>query len=99
MIDLRSLQTEVYNNKVRHGFNVTDVAKEILLTHGELAEVADAYLRNADNIGEELADVVIFILGIAEILHIDLETEIINKVAINALRVYDADGNKVDQCA
>ena len=38
--------------------------------------------------GEELADVAIYLLGIAEILHIDLEREIERKMDINRQRQY-----------
>lgn len=38
MIDLRELQQEIYNNKVRRHWNVTDVGKEIVLMVEELGE-------------------------------------------------------------
>ena len=39
-------------------------------------------------IAEELADVVIFTMGLSEILGVDLESEIINKINKNSKRVY-----------
>lgn len=39
-------------------------------------------------LAKKLADVVIYLLGLAEILGIDLEEEIRRKVAINARRQY-----------
>lgn len=45
--------------------------------------------RKKQNIGEELADVAIYLLGISEILNIDLGTEIEKKIAINRKRKYE----------
>ena len=47
-----------------------------------------ALLKNKPDYGEELADVAIYLLGIAEISGIDLEKEIINKMEKNSKRVY-----------
>ena len=47
------------------------------------------------NIGEELADVAIFLLGIAEILDKDLGVEIIEKMKVNKNRIY-RNGKKVN---
>jgi len=70
------------------GFNVTDVYKEFCYTYGELSEACEAYLNKKDDLGEELADVVIYILGLAEILNIDLERELLNKMQKNEKRKY-----------
>ena len=80
MMDFRKLQKDVYQNKVDKGFNTTDVNKEFCLTYAELAEAYDAWLKKKDDVGEELADVVIFTMGLSEILGVDLESEIINKI-------------------
>ena len=88
MIDFKKLQEDVYQNKVNHGFNVTDVNMEFCLAYGELGEAYMAWLKKKDDLGEELADVVIYLMGLSEILGIDLETEIINKINKNATRVY-----------
>ena len=87
-MDFRGLQKEVYQNKVDHGFNITDVNMEFCLTYGELGEAYQAWLKKHDNLGEEIADVVIFLMGLSEILGIDLEKEIENKIEINKKRVY-----------
>lgn len=88
MIDLKQLQKEVYQNKLDKNFNVTDVSMEFALTYGELGEAYDAYWKKKGNVGEELADVAIYLLGLSEILGVDLEKEILNKVEINKKRVY-----------
>lgn len=87
-MDFRELQKEVYQNKVNHGFNLTDINMEFCLTYGELAEAYQAWLKKHDNVGEELADVVIFLMGLSEMLGIDLQKEIENKIEINKKRVY-----------
>ena len=88
MMDFRKLQKDVYQNKVDKGFNTTDVNKEFCLIYAELAEAYDAWLKKKDDVGEELADVVIFTMGLSEILGVDLESEIINKINKNSKRVY-----------
>lgn len=88
MIDLAQLQKRVYKNKVAQGFNVTDIFKEFCYTYGELSEACEAYLKKKDDLGEELADVVIYLLGLSEILNIDLEKEILSKIEKNEKRKY-----------
>ena len=88
MIDLKQLQKDVYQNKINHGFNVTDLNMEFCLAYGELAEAYSAWLKKKDDLGEELADVAIYLMGISEILGIDLEQEIQNKIKKNAKRIY-----------
>ena len=88
MIDLNQLQKRVYQNKIDKGFNVTDIFKEFCYTYGELSEACEAYMKKKDDIGEELADVVLYLLGLSEILGIDLEKEIINKIEKNEKRQY-----------
>lgn len=87
-MELNKLQKEVYQNKLNKGFNVTNVERECCLLYGEVAEAFDAYRKKKDDLGEELADVAIYLLGLSEILGIDLQTEIENKVAKNEKRVY-----------
>lgn len=88
MNDFTKLQKEVYQNKINHGFNVTDLNMEFCLAYGEMAEAYIAWLKSKEDLGEELADVVIYLMGISEILGLDLGTEIENKIKKNAKRVY-----------
>jgi len=88
MVDLEQLQKRVYKNKVKQGFNVTDIFMEFCYTYGELSEACEAYLKKKGDLGEELADVVLYLLGIAEILGINLEKEILNKIEKNEKRQY-----------
>lgn len=88
MIDLLKLQKEIYQNKVNKGFNVTDINKEFCLTYGEMAEAYEAWRKKQTDVGEEIADVVIYLLGLSEILNVDLENEILKKVNKNKHRQY-----------
>ena len=85
---MKETQKEIYQNKLDKGFNVTDVSKEFCLLYGEVAEAYDAWRKKKENVGEELADIAIYLMGLSEILGIDLESEIEKKVAINRDRVY-----------
>ena len=88
MVDLNKLQKEIYQNKVDKGFNVTDINKEFCLTYGEVTEAYEAWRKKKDDLGEELADVAIYLLGLSEIFGIDLEDEIQKKVYKNSKREY-----------
>lgn len=88
MVDLKDLQKQVYENKVNKGFNTTDVPKEFCYLYGEVGEAYEAYIKKKNDLGEELADVAIYLLGISEILDIDLEKEILHKIKKNKNRVY-----------
>lgn len=96
ILDTKKLQKEIIQNKKEHGFNTTDIKFELLLLYGEVNELFQAWLKDDDqNIGEEIADVAIFLLGIAEILDKDLGVEIIEKMKVNKNRIY-RNGKKVN---
>ncbi len=88
MIDLMELQKRVYQNKINKGFNVTDIYKEFCYLSGELSEACEAYMKKKDDLGEELADVALYLLGLAEILGFNLEEEILHKAEKNEKRQY-----------
>lgn len=97
ILDTKKLQKEIIQKKKEHGFNTTDIKFELLLLYGEVNELFQAWLKDDDqNIGEELADVAIFLLGIAEILDKDLGVEIIEKMKVNKNRIY-RNGKKVNE--
>lgn len=88
MYTTKKIQERIYQNKVAQGFNVTNIEKELCLLHGELAEFYEAYRKRLPTAGEELADVAIYLLGLAEILKIDLGAQIKRKMLINEHRKY-----------
>lgn len=87
-MNINELQKDVWQNKINKGFNTTDVDKEFCLLYGEVAEAYEAYRKKKDDLGEELADIAIYLLGLSEMLGFDLETEINNKHEKNKKRVY-----------
>lgn len=86
---LKEIQKEILENKKRHGFNTSNIEQEFCYLYGEVSEAYDAYYKQKDTFPEELADVAIFLLGIAEIKGVDLESEIIKKVSKNKGRTYE----------
>ena len=87
-MNMKEIQKEIWQNKLNKGFNTTDVNKEFCLLYGEVAEAYDAYRKKKDDLGEELADVAIYLLGLSEILGINLEDEIQKKIYKNSKREY-----------
>ncbi len=88
MIDLKKLQKEVMRNKLEKGFNTTDTALEFCRAHEELSEAFSKHNRGQKGVAEEFADVLIFLLGMSEILGFDLEKELIEKIEKNKKRKY-----------
>lgn len=87
-MDIKETQKRVYDNKVNKNFNVTNVDMEFCLLYGEVGEAYEAYIKNKDDLDYELADIAIYLMGLAEILHIDLEKAIKEKISINEKRKY-----------
>ena len=83
---LKELQKEILENKKRQGFNTTDMNEEFCHLNTEVGEAYDAWFRDLETFPEELADVAIFMLGIAEMKGIDLQKEIERKEKINESR-------------
>ena len=87
MIDLKEKQKEVYQNKMDKGFSL-DPNFNFNLLYGEVGEAFDAFYKKKDDLGSEFADVVIYVMGLCEILGIDLEDELIKKIDKNRNRKY-----------
>ncbi len=93
MIDLKEIQDRAWANKVAKGFNTTNVEREFNYTYAELAEVFESYRKQKGDAGEELADVVLFVLSLAKMLGVeDLEREILRKLDKNDAREYQRVG-------
>ncbi len=90
MIDLDNCQKRILDNKIKKGFNTTNIDKEFCLLSGEVAEAFEAWNKKFDKeeLGSELADVAIFLMGISQLLGFSLEDEINKKLDINEKRVY-----------
>ena len=87
-MQIRTAQQLAWENKVAKWFNTTDVPLEFCLLQGESAEAFDAWYKGRDDVGEELADVAIYLLSLAEMTGIDLQDQIEAKMAKNAARAY-----------
>ncbi len=91
-MDLYKLQKEIYQNKSDRGFNVTDVGKEIVLMTEELGELARTYknsdkksareISNKDKMVDAVGDLMIYCLGLCEMLGVNSE-EILEKIVEN----------------
>ncbi|MEQ7007143.1 MazG-like family protein [Actinopolymorpha sp. B17G11] len=90
-MEFATAQQRVWDNKVAKGFNVTDVPLEFCLLQGEVAEAFDAWRRKEPHLGEELADVALYLLSLARMTGVDLGAEVERKLAINARRRYERD--------
>ncbi len=88
---LDEMQQEAHRNSREKGFWDTppNLAEKLALIHSEVSEALEE-LRKPDSpgIGEELADVVIRVMDLAEYLGINLELEIAQKMERNKLRAH-----------
>jgi len=85
---LREIQEMAWDNKVAKGFNTTDVPLEFALAHAELSEAFEASRKQPDKLGDELADVLLFLVSIAQMCGVDLDAAVEAKLARNAARTY-----------
>lgn len=90
-MDFRSAQELAWKNKIAKGFNTSDVPLEFCLLNGEVAEAFDAWRRRHDSLPEELADIVIYVLSLAQMTGVNLQDAVEQKLAANASRVYAID--------
>ena len=88
MTTFRAAQDRTWANKLDKRFNVTDVPLEFCLLSGEVAEAFDAWRKGLPALGDELADAAIFLLGLAEMVHVDLQEAVEAKLAANEAREY-----------
>jgi NTP pyrophosphatase (non-canonical NTP hydrolase) len=85
---ITAIQERAWQNKIRKGFNTTDVPLEFALAFTELGEAFDAWRRTPETLPGELADVLIYLVSIAQMAGIDLEAAVIGKLAANEQRTY-----------
>lgn len=88
--DYKNRQQRIFDNKVSHGFNITNVYQEARYILEEVAELMRAIEKeDKENIIEELADIVIFSYGCAAVAGVgDLDKKIFEKMSINESREY-----------
>lgn len=95
-MNIRECAEKAHRIAVDHGWWEThrSIPELLCLVHSEVSEGLEAH-RNGDEQGfaEELADIVIRVMDMAEAQGIDLEREVENKMARNIHRPY-RHGNK-----
>lgn len=94
-MEIREAQQLTRANKIAKGFNTSDVPLEFMLLHSEVAESFQAWRRAQPDLGEELADVALYLFALAQMNGVDLDSEIEQKIAKNARRQYTQDSNGV----
>lgn len=88
LMDLKQIQKRIFENKLTKGFNIDNVEKEFCFLMGEVSEAFDAYNKKQGTLGSELADIAIYLLGLSEMLGINLSEEIQKKILVNENREY-----------
>jgi len=88
-MDLKKLQKRIYELKKERGYNLTDVYLEFCYMQEEASEAFNAYHKKKPDLDLELADVAIYLFGLAEILDINLEEAILKKFHKNSQRKYE----------
>jgi NTP pyrophosphatase (non-canonical NTP hydrolase) len=94
-LEISFAQKITWSNKIDKGFNTTDVALEFGLLTAEVGEAFTAWRKRLPDLGEELADIVIYVMALAEMNRLDLNTEVENKIAKNSARVYHRNSDGV----
>ncbi|MFD7896956.1 MazG-like family protein [Streptomyces sp. NPDC059743] len=88
-MDIATAQKLAWENKNLKGFNTTDVALEFGLLTAEIGEAFTAWRKNLPDLGEELADILLYTAALAQMNGIDLDHEVAQKVEKNARRTYE----------
>jgi NTP pyrophosphatase (non-canonical NTP hydrolase) len=94
-VDIAQAQRLAWQNKLAKGFNTTDVALEFGLLTAEVGEAFTAWCKHLPDFGEELADVLLYTVALAEMNGIDLAAEVARKIEKNARRTYERDADGV----
>jgi len=81
-MDLTLVAKLLYQNKLDKGYNTSDIEQEMCNIAGEVLEAAIAYRTGDGTVGEELADIILYTLGLAELLGVDAEAEVARKLGI-----------------
>jgi NTP pyrophosphatase (non-canonical NTP hydrolase) len=94
-LEIAHAQQAAWENKLAKGFNTTDVALEFGLLTAEVGEAFTAWRKGLPDFGEELADVFLYTVALAQMNGIDLAAEVARKVEKNRRRTYARDARGV----
>lgn len=89
VLEIGSAQKLAWENKTLKGFNTTDVALEFGLLTAEVGEAFTAWRKGLPDLGEELADVFLYLTALAEMNGVDLGSEVARKIEKNTRRTYE----------
>ena len=90
-VEICDAQKRAWDNKLAKGFNTTNVAFEFGLLTAEVGEAVTSWRKGLPDFGEELADVALYVMSLAEMTGVDLQAEVEHKLAKNEQRVYRRD--------
>lgn len=94
-MEIGSAQKLAWENKTIKGFNTEDVALEFGLLTAEIGEAFTAWRQGLPDLGEELADVFLYLTALAEMNGIDLDSEVTRKIEKNTRRTYERNAHGV----
>lgn len=94
-MDLRAIQAAAVANKVVKVLNTTDVHLEFCLLTAEVGEAFTAWRRGEDGFDLELADIALFLVGLAGMTGVDIQDAVERKMRINEARRYRRDDRGV----
>ncbi|QMU70583.1 MazG-like family protein [Streptacidiphilus sp. P02-A3a] len=94
-MEIAHAQQLAWENKNAKGFNTTNVALEFGLLSAEVGEAFTAWRKGLPDLGEELADVFLYLTALAEMNGVDLASEVARKIEKNARRTYARDSRGV----
>ncbi|MFF0041636.1 MazG nucleotide pyrophosphohydrolase domain-containing protein [Streptomyces mirabilis] len=92
-MNISDAQRLAWKNKLDKGFNTSDIPLEFGLLTAEIGEAFTAWRKGLPDRGEELADVFLYLVAIAEMQGVDLGEEVTRKIEKNARREYTAGTN------
>ncbi|MGW2027839.1 MazG nucleotide pyrophosphohydrolase domain-containing protein [Streptomyces decoyicus] len=88
-MDISYAQKLAWENKLMKNFNTRDVALEFGLLTAEVGEAFTAWRKGLPDLGEELADVFLYLTAVAEMNGLDLDSEVERKIEKNERRTYE----------
>ncbi|MFJ9380543.1 MazG nucleotide pyrophosphohydrolase domain-containing protein [Streptomyces sp. NPDC101455] len=94
-MDIAEAQKLAWKNKLDKGFNTEDIPLEFGLLNAEVGEAFTAWRKDLPDKGEELADVFLYLVAIAEMQGVDLSEEVERKIEKNVRREYAPGTNGV----
>lgn len=79
---LNSIQERILQNKIKKGFPIGDVDYDLEKIQEEINEFIEANAANDnENRAEELADIIILVIGISSYFKIDIEKSVLDKLS------------------